>query len=223
MQTTVVNIYKENYDVYIGRKGKGQSGEFGNPYNRYGREESLKLFRKYFYDRIKNDRQFAAHVHKLRGKILGCFCHPKPCHGHIIADYLNNLPEIKLLKLAVVGPQNFADYKFMKEVLSWHDIRQIISGGEKGADALSRKYAAEHGLDYLEFPANWNKFGKSAGFKRNIQIVNAADEVAAFHDGKSPRTQHTIDIAEEQGKPVYIYKFEHKKINLDDDDITNWG
>ena len=195
--TTVVNIYKEEYDAYIGRKGKGQSGYFGNPYKGENREDNVKLFRKYFYDRLKNDPHFAKRVHQLQGKRLGCFCSPKLCHGDIIADYLNNLPEIKPVKLAVVGSRDFEDYEFMKEMLQWHECWQIISGGAKGADTLARKYAAEHGKEYVEFPALWDKYGRSAGYKRNIQIVEAAEEIVAFHDGASRGTQHTIDIAEE--------------------------
>lgn len=222
MKTTVVNIYRDEYDVYIGRAGKGQEGFFGNPYNSGSKEDNIKLFRKYFYDRIKTDANFAKRVQQLKGKRLGCFCAPKPCHGNIIAEYLNDLPEIKPVKLAVVGSRDFNDYEFMKKMLEWHDCWQVISGGAPGADALARKYAADHGKEYVEFPAEWKKYGRSAGFKRNELIVNAAEEVVAFWDGESPGTQNTINVAEEQGKPVYIYKFERKPKEWDDN-IENWG
>ena len=102
-KTTVVNIHhKVPYDVYIGREGKGQSGEFGNPYNGPDREANIKLFKTYFYKLLKLDKDFARRILKLRGKILACFCNPKICHGDVIAAYLNGLPEPKPLKLAVV-------------------------------------------------------------------------------------------------------------------------
>lgn len=220
--TTVVNLKFEEYDVYIGREGKGQSGYFGNPYKSGDKEDNIKLFRKYFYDRLKNDPHFTKRVHQLQGKKLGCFCKPKLCHGDIIADYLNNLPEIKPVKLAVVGSRSFSDYEFMKSILAWHDCWQIISGGASGADRLAKRYAAEHGKEYVEFLPQWNRYGRSAGYKRNVQIVNAAEEVVAFHDGKSKGTQHTIDIAEEYNKPIYVYKFEKKPENSNDD-ISTWG
>lgn len=91
-KTTVVNLYKDrDYDEYIGRPGQGQEGYFGNPFSKHTREENIKLFKRYFYARLKTDPTFKRRVHELKGKKLGCFCKPKPCHGDVIADYLNNL------------------------------------------------------------------------------------------------------------------------------------
>lgn len=92
MNTTVVNIHRSQYDVYIGRKGHGHDGYFGNPYSGIrdgGRERAIALYREYFLKRLRIDPEFAARVEKLRGKRLGCFCAPKNCHGNIIANYLN--------------------------------------------------------------------------------------------------------------------------------------
>lgn len=204
--TIVVNIYKEEFDVYIGRSGHGYDGYFGNPFSQGSREDNIKLFKKYFHERIKTDPEFRKKVLQLKGKRLGCFCHPKPCHGDIIAQYLNSQPETKPINLAVVGSRDFNDYSYMKEVLQWFDIKRIISGGAKGADHLAEKYAAEHGLPITVFPAEWERFGKSAGYKRNMKIVEAADEIAAFWDGQSKGTKHTIDFADDKGKPVYVFQ-----------------
>lgn len=90
--TTVVNIYKDTYDVYIGRKGQGQDGYFGNPYamrNETDRDECILAYQSYFNDRIENDPEFKRRILELKGKRLGCFCAPKKCHGDIIAQYLN--------------------------------------------------------------------------------------------------------------------------------------
>jgi hypothetical protein len=203
--TRVVNLYKEPFDVYIGRPGKGQSGEFGNPYKGMPKQEAIALFRKYFYKRLKDDPIFNRRVRSLKGKRLGCFCAPKNCHGDVIAEYLNGLSEEDMLKLAVVGSRDFNDYAFMIEILQWYPIKQIISGSARGADSLARRYANEHNISLKEFPAEWNKHGKAAGFMRNKLIVDAADEVIAFWDGSSRGTKHTIDIATENGKPVAIY------------------
>lgn len=92
MKTKVVNLYKEDYDVYIGRAGKGKSGYFGNPTRLKPGEErgsALENYKKYFYKRIENDPKFKEEVLKLKGKTLGCFCKPKPCHGDIIVEFLN--------------------------------------------------------------------------------------------------------------------------------------
>lgn len=95
-ETIVVNIKSgTDYDVYIGRPGRGERGYFGNPYPLSPNEQrgaTLEKFRTYFFGRLKSDSLFRIRVEQLKGKTLGCFCKPKPCHGDIIADYLNSLP-----------------------------------------------------------------------------------------------------------------------------------
>lgn len=106
-KTKVVNLFKESYDVYIGRDNMGRGadkieigkrGWLGNPYhmkqnNELSRKIVLDKFKDYFYTRIKLDEEFRKAVHELKGKTLGCYCKPKSCHGDIIVDYLNNLEE----------------------------------------------------------------------------------------------------------------------------------
>ncbi len=99
--TTVVNIYKNKYDVYCGRAGKGKTGYFGNPFTLKSGDlpgSTLIKYEEYFYNRIANDREFCRSVLELRHKILGCFCKPKPCHCDIIAELLNNNTDEEILK-----------------------------------------------------------------------------------------------------------------------------
>jgi hypothetical protein len=65
-ETFVVNLHKEDFDVYIGRKGKGQDGYFGNPFHNGTRSENIAAFRKYFYDRLKTDPIFNRRVRSLK-------------------------------------------------------------------------------------------------------------------------------------------------------------
>lgn len=90
--TFVVNLRKKPYDVYIGRKGKGHDGYFGNPFSvrQYGPEQAMARFIQYFEDRVERDSKFRNEVLKLQGKTLGCFCKPGPCHGDVIARWLND-------------------------------------------------------------------------------------------------------------------------------------
>lgn len=101
MKTTVVNIRKEPYDVYIGRAGKGQRGTFGNPIKLLDKHKgdphyialALAGFQHYFVEKLRRDPKFKAAVLALRGKRLGCFCKPGPCHGDIIAAWVDAQPE----------------------------------------------------------------------------------------------------------------------------------
>lgn len=101
--TRVVSIYRDAYDVYIGRAGKGQDGTFGNPFKpgARGRRTALQQFDAYLHARVA-DPAFRAAVLALRGKVLGCFCAPAGgltasdpliCHGQLIARWLDNQPE----------------------------------------------------------------------------------------------------------------------------------
>lgn len=90
MVTRVVNLRRERYDVYIGRAGKGQDGYFGNPFTlqKHG-PEALTLFLRYFLERLDREQEFFDRVSALQGKTLGCFCKPGPCHGDVIAQWLD--------------------------------------------------------------------------------------------------------------------------------------
>lgn len=81
--------------VYIGRPGRGLSGDFGNPFPisvTCSRAESLRRFEEdYLKPRLRTDPIFRAMVKALAGKILVCFCKPYDCHGDILANYCVNL------------------------------------------------------------------------------------------------------------------------------------
>lgn len=120
------------------------------------------------------------------------------------------------VKLAVVGSRNFNDYPFLCEKLKQFDISEIISGGAKGADALAKQYAKENSIPYRAFLPDWENYGKSAGFRRNVLIINESNEVVAFWNGESKGTKHSIELAEKQNKKVHVYWPEN---NMDLEDI----
>lgn len=95
-KTRIVNIRRENCDVYIGRAGHGKDGYFGNPFRLEAgmvRGSTLDNYRKYFYHRLSIDEEFRNRIEKLQDKTLGCFCKPNPCHGDIIKEYLDRIAE----------------------------------------------------------------------------------------------------------------------------------
>ena len=101
MKTTVVNLRKEPYDVYIGRPGKGQSGYFGNPVlserpcdvcdDIHDRGGTIECFEKWARERIETDPEYRRRVRELAGKTLGCFCKPRRCHGDVLAQMADEL------------------------------------------------------------------------------------------------------------------------------------
>lgn len=99
LETTVVNLRDEPFDVKICRAEYGQippppeEGCFGNPFRvqEHGRDGAIRLYKTYFYERIERDVTFKAAVLALKGKRLGCHCRPLRCHGEVIKAYLNGI------------------------------------------------------------------------------------------------------------------------------------
>lgn len=101
--TKIVNLRKDKFDVYIGRDFKNlEKGYFGNPIQKgkncpvcntvhHEQGSTLICYKKYFHDRMNSDKEFKEKVIALKGKTLGCFCKPSPCHGDIICEFLNSI------------------------------------------------------------------------------------------------------------------------------------
>lgn len=121
------------------------------------------------------------------------------------------------MKIAFVGSRIFSDIKLIYDkIIYWFanniENHDFISGGATGVDTIAEKefdrwnnYSKYGKLKKFIFKANWEKYGKSAGARRNQEIVNKADYIVAFWDGKSKGTKITIDMAIKAGKPVDIY------------------
>lgn len=108
-------------------------------------------------------------------------------------------------KIAVVGSRDFPDQRIVERfvfLLPRHWT--IVSGGARGVDRWAEETANYWRRHTDIYPANWNKYGKSAGYIRNNEIVNNCDIVVAFWDLKSKGTKHTIQLARSLNKPCII-------------------
>lgn len=112
------------------------------------------------------------------------------------------------MKLAIVGSRNFTDYdmmcNFIKSKFDLSKIDAIVSGGAKGADTLAERFAHENNLLLYVKEADWKKYGRAAGPKRNKLIVEEADVVVAFPTETSKGTLNTINIAKKLGKRLEV-------------------
>lgn len=127
-----------------------------------------------------------------------------------------------MIKVIIAGTRDFNDYAFLKKNVDYflqginpnNEEIEIVSGNARGADKLGERYAKEHNLPVKLFPANWNKYGKRAGYLRNQEMADYADVLIAFWDEKSKGTKHMIDIAKKQDLTVivvgYVYKSGYK-------------
>lgn len=109
------------------------------------------------------------------------------------------------MKVAIVGSRDYADLERVRAyVKALPADTVVISGGARGVDRVAAETARLRGLQVVEYLADWNKYGKSAGYIRNADIINAADIVFAFWDGVSKGTKHSIDLAQKAGKLAEI-------------------
>ena len=114
-------------------------------------------------------------------------------------------------KIVVAGCRDYNNYNEASEYINEciGDIKDgytliFISGGCKGADLLGERYAAENGHKVERYAAEWNRYGKAAGPKRNEEMAKIADCVICFWDGKSKGTESMIKLAEKYNKMLFI-------------------
>lgn len=113
MTCTVVNKYKEPYDVYIGR-----GTVWGNPHpitDQVSRLQACLLYIDTFISKVKAGEITYEMVLGLKGKRLGCFCRPEACHGLVI------------LKAYKIASECHSKDKFYEEMLNNENFKQLCS------------------------------------------------------------------------------------------------
>ena len=129
------------------------------------------------------------------------------------------------MRVLVCGSRTWSDKEAILKALfsAEHEydeyIKVLIHGGANGADKLAGEAAREmcgysvpkeqvlaNTPEIRVFPANWNLYGKAAGFIRNQQMLDEGkpDLVLAFWDGESRGTKMMIDLAKKAGVPVKV-------------------
>ena len=113
-----------------------------------------------------------------------------------------------IMKVVVCGCRDWDNKKIIhKRLFELPSNTIVIEGGCKGADLLAREVALEIGLEVVEFPAAWKKYGKAAGPTRNIKMLNTKPcLVIAFHNNlkSSKGTKHTVTEARKRGIEVEV-------------------
>ena len=140
-----------------------------------------------------------------------------------------------MVRIIIAGGREFNDYELLKQ--SVNDIIfdlerrnavtgignasrvnekhliEFVSGTARGADQLGEKYVSESIWSVKRFPANWDLYGKRAGYIRNEQMAkysmsdNSYGVLIAFWDGKSRGTKHMIDLANKHGLEVHVVNY----------------
>ncbi|MDR1354515.1 MAG: DNA-protecting protein DprA [Oscillospiraceae bacterium] len=109
------------------------------------------------------------------------------------------------MKVAIVGSRsiNNISVAFIAEHLP-EGCNKIISGGARGVDSLARQLATKHNIPFQCFLPSYTLYGKAAPIIRNSQIVQNADFVLVFWDGKSKGSAFVIKRCQASSKPFKV-------------------
>lgn len=124
------------------------------------------------------------------------------------------MSEDERIKIVISGsrsvtfdPEKFEQLIF--DLVPKEYIKDVLHGDcPTGVDACVPIFCRRNGMEEQEkpYPANWDKFGKRAGFIRNSIMAKVGDFLIAFWDGESSGTKHMIGEFERSGKPYIIYR-----------------
>lgn len=109
------------------------------------------------------------------------------------------------------GDRNWIDPRpVLRELRTYPAGTVVIHGAARGADTLAARAAYQLGFDVRAYPADWERYGRSAGPRRNAIMLREGkpDAVLAFHADidKSRGTKHMVALARVAGLPVTIVR-----------------
>ena len=117
---------------------------------------------------------------------------------------------VLFMRIAIVGSRNIVVEKIERYI---SNCDEVVSGGAKGVDSCAAMYAEENGIKLTVFLPRYERYGRAAPIIRNHEIVDYADKIIAFWDGRSKGTLSVIQYAQKVGKEceVVIVRNEKKR------------
>lgn len=107
------------------------------------------------------------------------------------------------MKIAIVGSRSLNILSTdIEKFVSAND--EIVSGGANGVDRCASEYAKNNGIRLTEFLPEYSRYRRGAPIVRNKKIVDYADKIIVFWDGRSKGTLSVIKYAERVGKKLEI-------------------
>jgi hypothetical protein len=91
--------------------------------------------------------------------------------------------------------------------LSEFEVTEVVSGTARGVDQFGEKWARKNNIPIKRFQADWDKFGKRAGYLRNQEMAHYADALVAVWDEHSKGTKHMVSLMLSESKAVYVLKY----------------
>ena len=130
---------------------------------------------------------------------------------------------MKPIRIIIAGGRDFTDRHQMGTELwklfggfklsTWERV-EVVCGMCCGAELLGKDWATMQALDIKEMPADWDRYGKRAGYIRNEQMAKCAKNgnpygyLVAFWDGRSRGTRNMIEKALVAGLEIHIFRYD---------------
>ena len=110
------------------------------------------------------------------------------------------------MRTIIAGSRGCNDYDLVKHAIENSNFNPtvVISGTARGVDQLGERWAKENKIAIERFPAQWDKYGKSAGYKRNTEMALKADALIAIWIKGSRGTKHMIEIAKRFNLKIHL-------------------
>ena len=111
------------------------------------------------------------------------------------------------MNLAIIGTRDLpGSPETVATAIAQHDLAPtaVLCVEARGPDTWGRLWAEQQGIPVISYPADWERYGRSAGMIRNREMISASDAVLALWDGKSKGTGQAIALAKRRGIPVYL-------------------
>lgn len=144
--TKLINLQhhtRDEIDVYIAGDVESENFEpspFRNPFCKTKKEDkqAVQHYKMYFYRKYLTEEKFRKGVHSLEGKTLGSWCYPRPDHGEVIVDLLNEYSEngiestiqfiedrLDTIEKEDLGVKGFREYEAAQDALD--DVKEKLS------------------------------------------------------------------------------------------------
>ena len=117
------------------------------------------------------------------------------------------------MKVLVCGGRDYNDYDVLKCVMEKvmdcysAEVKVVISGLAKGGDKLGEKWAEENNIEVEGYRAEWNKYGKRAGWLRNVRMADEGrpNVIVALPGGRGTKMMIDIGVDDENRKLKWAY------------------